>query len=51
MKSTAITDLLGYGGAKWEAPEKKTGPNDASRVVWAIGEFFLNKSSCFLVTK
>ena len=28
----------------------KTGPNDARRVVWAIGEFFLIYSSCFFST-
>ena len=35
----AIDVILARRG-KLEAPAKKTGPNDARRVIWALGESF-----------
>ena len=34
----------------WEATMKRSGPNDAKRVVWAISEFFLILFVFFMTT-
>ena len=34
-------DVLLFRKDGWQALEKKTGPNDARRVVWALGKSFV----------
>ena len=36
----ATTDIITVRRGKWKATTMITGPNDARRVVWALGKFF-----------
>ena len=50
MMSIGTTDALKVPrGLVGGATTMTTGPNDASRIVWALGEFFILFSSCFFV--
>jgi hypothetical protein len=48
MTYIGTMDVLKARRGYWKAPAKKTGPNDASRVVWAIGESFFILFAFFL---
>ena len=40
MTSLGATEVLNVQRAFWKATVTVTGPNDASGIVWALGEFF-----------
>ena len=40
MTSLGATEVLNVQRAFWKAMVTVTGPNDARRVGWALGEFF-----------
>ena len=40
MTSLGATEVLNVQRAFWKATVTVMGPNDARRVVWALGEFF-----------
>ena len=50
MMFIVTSDVLGVRKGLMKATTTTTGPNDASRVVWALGEFFSISVVFFLIT-
>ena len=49
MTTNHLTGILKLRMYLRESTTKRTGPNDAKRVVWAISKFFFIKNSHFFI--
>ena len=50
MKHIGAIDIIKVRRGSMKAASTIASPNDVSRVVWAISEFFILLSSCFVIT-